>query len=98
MYAGQDWYHIAHTPGAVHVHLIRRADPEMGEAEAQANALGAMAEATRVQLGFPEDYSQRPEWDSKVSPGVPHASLLARIPVDADGVPLCGRCYREEGE
>lgn len=74
---------IAHTPDGVHVHQV------VSDVEAERDALMLLA-------GMPEDYMSQANWSLHVAPGVPHPSLLQRIPADAGGVPLCQGCYRAD--
>lgn len=48
-------------------------------------------EAFRAALGIP---AQHPV---SFAPGMPHPSVLQRIPVDTDGEPVCGQCGQAVG-
>jgi hypothetical protein len=87
--AGQEWFHISRVPGGAHVHKmdqeklagLARELMSQGRHEdadqAIAEALGMFAEAIRTQLGFPQDWMNSAEYDSRITPGEPHPSLMA---------------------
>jgi hypothetical protein len=53
-------------------------DPDLDRATAYAEALGDTAEAIRTDLGFPPRgrWANRAGWQSTLSEGVPHPSLI----------------------
>ncbi len=61
---------------------------------ALADATATVVSGMRNRLSFPADHNEREEWHSQISPGVPHQKLLDKIPTGADGLPVCGECYR----
>lgn len=85
-----DWYHIAHTPDGIHVHLMNAfqlatvaqqamdINPELSERDAVAIAVDHYATLIRADLGYPPDHPFAPGWVSVLSPGMPHPSLMAQ--------------------
>lgn len=55
------------------------ADPVLDKATAYAEVLGDEAERIRTELGFPPKsrWQSRPGWQSSISTGEPHPSLIA---------------------
>lgn len=93
-------WHIASTAdGSRHAHQLdpvaisaraaelQAADPDLSEADADAEALGEAVDSIRAELGFPGygpndgayahgRWMSRPGWQSHVAPGEPHESLM----------------------
>ena len=95
-----NWYLIAHTPTGVHVHPVN-GDPtdgvdDQGEIDQALSGIEDQLRAMRALLGMPEDYLSRDGWNMAMAPGVPHRELLGQIPADANGLPACPHCYRQE--
>lgn len=90
-----DYHHIARTPDGVHVHrldplvvlaranALRADDPDLTEAEAIAEVHGEIVEAIHKMLGFPirGRWFSRDGWDSQLSVGTPHPTLMAAATV-----------------
>lgn len=90
-----DYYHIAQTPSGVHIHrldplavlerakALRADDPELTEPEAVAEVHGEIVDAIRTSLGFPirGRWFSRDGWDSQLTVGEPHPTLMAAATV-----------------
>jgi hypothetical protein len=108
----QTWYHIARTPTGWHVHrldplkvlervnALRAADPELTEVDAVVEVHQEVGEAIRTQLGFPPRgrWVHRDGWDSQLTVGEPHGSIMDRQLVedvdkwpDLGPVPMVGK-------
>jgi hypothetical protein len=88
-------WHIAHTPTGSHVRQLNpvslredalartKGDPELSYSDAVSEILSERAAAHRAELGFPVNgrWVQREGWDSQISDGEPHPSLLERATV-----------------
>ena len=98
----ETWYHIARTPTGFYVHrldplkvverveALRKGDPQLSEVDAVAEVQGEYAEAIRASLGFAPRgrWQQRDGWQSVLSPGTPHPSIMERqLNKDIDALP-----------
>lgn len=90
-----DVWHVAHTPSEIVVHHISgtavdskvaakatsRSIKGEDHGHNRAVAHGDFAQVIRTQLGFPEDWNALEGWNSALTYGEPHPSLMARARV-----------------
>jgi hypothetical protein len=67
-----NWWHIARTPDGVYATELDTDDVD---------EQGVRAALIRSELDFPEDWVTADGWDSQLSQGEPHPSLLAHATV-----------------